>query len=437
MDGTVANIAPWQITVAASTMDRQFPSYVVLGNKLSFQGESLSAKIMPKNRLLPIISAAEAKTPNASAGDALLCKAGTLDPKKVKGKVLVCLRGDNGRVDKGEQAALAGAVGMVLANNELSGNEIIADPHVLPTSQINFTDGVALFSYINSTRSPRAYITPPTTKLPTKPAPFMAAFSSKGPNTITPEILKPDITAPGVSIIAAYTEAQGPTNEGYDNRRVLFNSISGTSMSCPHVSGIVGLLKTLYPNWSVAAIRSAIMTTARVQDNVQEPIINASYSKANPFNYGAGHVQPNRAMDPGLVYDLTVEDYLDFLCVLGYNETQLAQFSEGNYSCSEAISPVNFNYPSITIPRVNGSITVSRTVKNVGSPGTYNVHIQNPIGISISVIPKSLKFDKIGEEKTFKVTLVVEKKTGDYVFGQLTWSDGEHHVRSPIVVKAI
>lgn len=82
----------------------------------------------------------------------MLCKAGTLDHSKVKGKILVCLRGENARVDKGQQAALAGAVGMVLANNELTGNEVIADPHVLPASHINFTDGVAVFTYLNSTK---------------------------------------------------------------------------------------------------------------------------------------------------------------------------------------------------------------------------------------------------------------------------------------------
>ncbi|GMP53249.1 hypothetical protein CsSME_00018766 [Camellia sinensis var. sinensis] len=442
-DGTVLNLAPWQITVGASTMDRQFPSYVVLGNKMRFKGESISSKALLKNKFFPIISAADAKTSNSSAGDALLCKAGTLDPKKAKGKIMVCLRGDNARIDKGQQAALAGAVGMVLANDEFYWNEITADPHVLPASQINSTDGVAIFAYINSTRFPKAYITHPTTELATKPAPFMAAFSSKGPNTITPEILKPDITAPGLSVIAAYTEAQGPTNEDFDERRVLFNLVSGTSMSCPHVSGIVGLLKTLYPKWSPAAIKSAIMTTATTQDNINEPITNTSYKKATPFDYGAGHVQPNRAIDPGLVYDTTVNDYLNFLCALGYNETQIILFSEHNHTCPKPIfSLVNFNYPSITVPKLNCSITVTRTVKNVGSPGTYSARVQNPTGVAITVKPERLKFEKVGEEKTFKVTMKVEeaaaKKARDYyVFGQLTWSDGKHNVRSPIVVKAI
>ncbi|KAL0362542.1 UNVERIFIED_CONTAM: Subtilisin-like protease SBT5.3 [Sesamum calycinum] len=391
--GTVSNVAPWQITVGASTMDRQFPSYVLLGNKMRFRGESLSAKSLPKNKSFPIISAKSAKSANASADEAALCKAGTLDPKKVKGKIL-----------------------------------------------INYTDGLALFSYIKSTRSPVAYITKATTQLGTKPAPFMAAFSSKGPNTITPEILKPDITAPGVSIIAAYTEAQGPTNQDFDKRRVLFNSVSGTSMSCPHVSGVVALLKTLHPNWSPAAIKSAIMTTARTRDNTLKPLTDASYLKATPLNYGGGHVQPNRAMDPGLVYDLAENDYLNFLCALGYNQTQIQLFSEEPYTCPQPIRLIDLNYPSITVPNLSGSVTVTRKVKNVGSPGTYRARVHSPRGISVHVEPDSLTFERAGEEKGFRVTLQVKKPGGavkDYVFGQLTWSDGRHYVRSPIVVKQL
>ncbi|MBA0701336.1 hypothetical protein Goari_022681, partial [Gossypium aridum] len=332
-DGTVSNIAPWQITVGASTMDREFRSVVVLGNNMHYKGQSLSSKVLPDKKFFPLLSAADAKLANASIQNATLCQAGALDPKKVTGKILVCLRGKNARVDKGQQAALAGAVGMILANDFLTGNEIIADAHLLPASHINYTDGLAVFAYINSTKNPMARIMPVTTLIGTKPAPFMAAFSSKGPNTITPEILKPDITAPGVSVIAAYTEAEGPTNEDFDKRRVQFNSVSGTSMSCPHVSGIVGLLKTRYPNWSPAAIKSAIMTSATTLDNANERILNASYIKAGPFSYGSGHIQPNLAMNPGLVYDLSTKDYLNFLCTLGYNDTLISAFSQDNYKC--------------------------------------------------------------------------------------------------------
>lgn len=384
------------------------------------------------------MSAADAKAANASAHDALLCKHGALDRKKAKGKILVCLRGENARVDKGEQAALVGAIGMVLANDQTSGNEVIADPHVLPASHITYSDGIRVFSYVNSTKSPTAYITRTVTKLHTKPAPVMAAFSSRGPNPINPEILKPDITAPGVSIIAAYTEAQGPTNQVFDKRRVKYNAVSGTSMSCPHVSGVVGLLRTLYPHWSPAAIKSAIMTTASMMDNVMEPILNASNIKADPFSYGAGHIHPNLAMDPGLVYDQTIKDYLNFLCSTGYNDTSITLFSVKPYKCPNNFTITNLNYPSISAPNLSRSITVSRTLKNVGPPATYKANVQSPVGITVIVNPSTLTFKRTGQKKTFYLTLKKSKAASkDYVFGQLTWSDGKHNVRSPIVVKAV
>ena len=149
-----------------------------------------------------------------------MCKPKSLDHEKAKGKVVVCLRGETGRMDKGYQAALVGAAGMILCNDKASGNEIIADPHVLPAAQITYTDGLAVFAYINSTEyalppllffffptnfthyfcqflcaakinsHALGYISAPTAKLGTKPAPSIAAFSSRGPNTVTPEILK-------------------------------------------------------------------------------------------------------------------------------------------------------------------------------------------------------------------------------------------------------
>ncbi|PIA43768.1 hypothetical protein AQUCO_01800075v1 [Aquilegia coerulea] len=434
--GTVSNVSPWMFTVGASTIDREFPSDVVLGNNKTFKGQSLSKKVLPDNVQYPLISSVEARAANASTKDAQLCKAGSLDPKKVKGKILVCTRGDNARVDKGLQAELAGAVAMVLSNDVSTGNEIIADAHVLPASHITYTDGLAVFEYINSTKSPVAYVTPTQTQINTKPAPFMASFSSQGPNAITPEILKPDITAPGVSILAAYTQAQGPTNLASDKRRVLFNSISGTSMSCPHMSGVIGLLKTLHPDWSPAAIKSAVMTSAITRDNTRKALLNASFEEATPFSYGAGHVWPNRAADPGLVYDLNTDDYINFFCAIGYNETQIAVFSPQAHKCSDSFSLLNLNYPSITVPNLTGSVTVTRTVKSVGGPGTYHVTVHEPNGISVSVEPKTLKFKKIGEEKTFKVTLTADSPAAsDYTFGKLTWFDGKHHVRSPLVVK--
>lgn len=176
------------------------------------------------------------------------------------------------------------------------------------------------------------------------------------------------------------------------------------------------------------------------RDNNKHPILNASSLKATPFSYGAGHIRPNRAVDPGLVYDMTISDYLEFLCSLGYNEAQISVFSETPYKCSKNISLTDLNYPSITVPKLSSSITITRKLKNVGKAGLYRVRVQNPAGILVTVEPESLKFDRVGEEKVFSITLKLKtNKAADkgYVFGRLIWSDGKHYVRSPIVVKTV
>ncbi|CAN6246775.1 unnamed protein product [Urochloa humidicola] len=438
--GTASNLAPWLFTSGASTMDREFPSYIVF-NHTKAKGQSLSMTMLPE-KPYPLIDSAKAGAANATTKDAQLCTIGALDPKKVKGKIVVCLRGISARVAKGEAVKQAGGVGMVLANDASTGNEIIADAHVLPATQIKYQDGLLLYSYLNSTKNPTGFITKPATVLAAKPAPFMAAFSSQGPNTITPEILKPDITAPGVSVIAAWTRSNSPTDLTFDKRRVAFNSESGTSMSCPHVSGIVGLLRTLHPEWSPAAIKSAIMTTAIEMDNKGELILNASSLPSSPFGYGAGHVSPARAMNPGLVYDLGDADYLDFLCALKYNATVMATFNGAPYTCpGEAPRRVaDLNYPSITVVNVTAAgATARRRVKNVGRPGTYWAFVVEPAGVAVSVTPNVLDFHAKGEEKGFQVSFRVKNAAlaKDYSFGALVWTNGKQFVRSPLVVKAL
>lgn len=179
--------------------------------------------------------------------------------------------------------------------------------------------------------------------------------------------------------------------------------------------------------------------TAITKDNRRYLINTEAFVKANPFNYGSGHVHPNRALDLGLVYDLTVDDYLNYLCSLGYNSSTIAGFNGNTYSCpSKALNFKDFNYPSIAIPNLSGSVTLERTVKNVGTPSTYHARVKAPPGVSVSVKPERLEFKKFGEEKKFEVTMTTKKHQisgGDYGFGTLVWSDGRHFVRSPIAVK--
>lgn len=186
--------------------------------------------------------------------------------------------------------------------------------------------------------------------------------------------------------------------------------------------------------WVPCCLYLAAATTI---DNLGNPILDSSSLPATPFSYGSGHIRPNLAVDPGLVYDITVEDYLLFLCALGYNSRQVAIFYGAPFACP-LIPPrlTDLNYPSINLPQLSAPTIVTRKVKNVGSPGTYTAQVTPPPGVSVNVIPASLVFSTYGQEEAFSITVEVGTgaQAGASVFGSLTWSDGVHDVRSPIVV---
>ncbi|XP_020555093.1 subtilisin-like protease SBT5.4 isoform X2 [Sesamum indicum] len=439
--GTVLNTAPWIITVGASTIDRDITAYVHLQNGVRLKGKGLW-KGVSDGRMYPLVRGEDARTHSASAANASVCEPGSLDPKKVKGKIVLCLSGSLTPMLKGETAARAGAVGMIICNHRTSSDASIHH-HVLHTVHLNYIEALAIYAYMNTTKNPMGLITSTKVELGVKPAPVVADFSSRGPNKNTPEILKPDIIAPGADIMAAFTEAQSPSLLPSDVRRTKYAFMSGTSMACPVAAGVVALLKAIHPHWSPAAIRSALMTTATTLSNTNAPILDGTSSfEGTPFTNGAGLIRPNLAADPGLVYDLSLRDYETFLCAIGYNQTIMKTFTD-NYTCP-LVKPniVNFNYPSITVPAFSAgsSVTVSRLLKNVGSPGTYVAQIHQPLGVLVSVKPNNLQFTKIGEERKFELTFTWAGNATSaphdvYTFGDLIWSDGKHKVRSPIVVR--
>ncbi|XP_057780228.1 subtilisin-like protease SBT3.18 [Salvia miltiorrhiza] len=214
-------------------------------------------------------------------------------------------------------------------------------------------------------------------------------------------------------------------------------------MSCPHVSGVVALLKSTHPHWSPVAIRSALLTTAYNVDIYGDDIaIEASEKSADPFDIGLGHINPLKALDPGLVYDATMTDYVHFLCNMGYSEAQIQAMHICPLliiMCPDKPEPNwNINYPSITVWDLRYATTVKRSVRNVGhsKTGVYYVSVVKPHGLEVVVWPKVLVFSPFKEEITYHVTMSPLKiSQGRYDFGSIMWSDGFHHVRSPLVVQ--
>ncbi|KAF9693968.1 hypothetical protein EKO04_008099 [Ascochyta lentis] len=446
--GTVVNNIPWALTVAASTLDRGFPATAVLGNGQNITGSSLSVNddgSFPAFQELPIILASNAAIANVTnSTDASQCLAGTLSTNKVAGKIVICIRGGNGRLEKGQVVKDAGGLGLILANNDSNGEEMISDPHVIPAINIGARSRAALIEYANTVDA-KAGLDIKGTTFGFR-APEMASFSSRGPNYPAPDLLKPDITGPGVDILAAWPANVSITDLPQDTRRVNFTTLSGTSMSCPHLSGIAALIMARRPGWSPAAVRSALMTTAYTTTKGSDAIMldTADDAPASPFAYGSGHVDAVAALDPGLIYDIKTDDYIDFLCALNPSAEFIHGTSGTNKTCSDdkKYSAYDLNYPSFAAGYDTANSTTQpkivhfrRTVTNVGEPGTYhvNVSLSTPHLVNILVEPRELIFNAANEQRDFTVTATLKgSAAGTTVSGRLVWSDGSHTVGSSL-----
>ncbi|MGH8441841.1 MAG: S8 family peptidase, partial [Nevskiaceae bacterium] len=409
--GTVASPGPWTMTVAASTHDRFFAGSGALGNGFAFGGASLTDGTGSLS-LVYAGSAPAAVDPTPSdptpfATRVTLCFVGHLDPAVVAGKMVLCDRGINARVDKSLAVKQAGGAAMILRN--LSASTLNADLHSVPSLHVDHVAGPVIKAYIDGTPGATASLTKGV--IGTTPAPFIASFSSRGPITAAGgDLLKPDITAPGVDVFAGVSpHAAGGAQFGF---------LSGTSMSSPHIAGLAALMKQRHPSWSPMMIKSAMMTTAKQ--------ILGTGTSANAFAQGAGHVNINAAVDPGLVYDSGFNDWVAMICGVG----QLT-------GCATSTDPSDFNQASIAIGDLAGVQTITRTVKNVGSAGTYSVSVVPPVGITVTVSPASMTIPA-GGSASYSVTFTRTTATlNAYTFGSLTWSDGVHNVKSPLVIRPV
>ncbi|XP_026415680.1 CO(2)-response secreted protease-like [Papaver somniferum] len=443
---TVVNSAPWIMTVAASNIDRAFRSNVVLGNGQIYHGSGINFSNMTRSKTYPIAFAGDVASTMTPLSESSNCYPGSLDLKKAAGKIIVCVNTDPmvSRRIKKLVVESAHAKGIILINEAEKGEPF--DSGVFPFSEMGDVDGAEILKYINTTKYPTVTILPTVEVPKVKPAPVVASFSSRGPGGLTETILKPDVAAPGVAILAAMIP---PTKKGSvppGKRPSKFAIKSGTSMACPHVAGTAAFIKSIHPDWSTSMIKSALMTTAIASNNNGKPLTNSSNAFANPHEMGAGEMSPLRTLNPGLVFETTTKDYLHFLCYYGYKQKIITSVSGTNFTCpSNSIEDFisDINYPSISISQLEGHRTVrtvTRTVTNVGQKNaTYVAKLDSPrSGLIIKVSPEKLVFtDKGSRTASFKVSFYDKGLTKGYKFGSVTWSDQVHFVRVVFAVNVV
>ncbi|KAE8717209.1 subtilisin-like protease SDD1-like [Hibiscus syriacus] len=307
---------------------------------------------------------------------------GTLKDIDVKGKVVLCERGRGiARVAKGQEVKIAGGAAMILMNQQADAFSLSPYIHVLPATHVSYAAGLKIKAYINSTIAPTETIFFRGTVLGDPTAPSVSSFSSRGPSLASPGILKPNIISPGMNMLAAWSF---PLDNNM-NSKSTFKFMSGTSKSCPHLSGIAALLKRSHPNWLPAAIKSAMMTSTDLFNIAGKPIVDETLQPAHVFATGAGHVNPSRADNPGFIYDIQPDDYIPYLCCLGYK------------------------------------LTYTRTVTNVGVANSqHEIKVIAPKGVDVIVEPSTLYFSELNQKATYSITftpLVSTYKTGEYAQG--------------------
>lgn len=419
--GTVAHPGPWLTTVAAGTHNRTGSGSVTLGNGATYYGASVATAVGPA----PLIDSTAAGLPGADPTQVALCYSSAdggnvLDPAKVAGKIVVCDRGVTARVNKSLAVKEAGGVGMILLNT--SNASLNADFHSVPTVHLQVTDRAAVKAYA-ATSGATATINQATIVYNVA-APLTASFSSRGPlQAGGGDLLKPDVIAPGQDILAGVAP---PGNSGR-----LFDLYSGTSMSSPHVAGLAAVLKSAHRDWTPMMIKSALMTTA--YDVLDGPNTNPLVI----FRQGAGHVQPNKAVDPGLVFNSGWNDWLAFICAT--QPQGLDNLCNALWSMGYSKDASDLNVASIAIGDLAGVQTVKRTVMNVGSAAeTYNVAVSGLAGITVSVSPASFTIP-VGGKQDITVTFTrTTAALNAYVGGQITWTgDKGHVVRIPAVIQPV
>lgn len=416
---------PWVTSVAASTLARTFEATATARDAGGAPPATVTARgasVTNALREAPFVDAESVPAAGVPTTASRLCLPGTLDPAKVRGKVVLCRRGVNARIEKSKVVRDAGGVGMVLFNVS-DAQELVTDNHWVPSVHVNRTDGDKLKALIAAATDPRVSITAGRST-PAK-GDVLAAFSSRGPQTAVADIAKPDVTAPGVNILAGNTptpaQADAPQPPGQ-----LFQSISGTSMSAPHVAGAGALLTQLRPTLSPAELKSSLMTTANPNVFREDAV-----TPADPFDTGSGRIEPNKAADPGLVLDIRPAEYRRYL------EAVDPTILPGDL---QPLAPTDINLPNLSVNRFAGTSTTTRTFRSIDSRlSSWRVSVEGATGLSVEASPQIFTISP-GQTQTVTFNLTIgEAAFRTYGFGAVVLTNRQdgRTVRLPISVRPV
>jgi hypothetical protein len=389
---------PWVTTVGASTGPRSFNSTLHLtadgGATLDVSGVTLTNGI---SSATPVVLAA------SLPGEDALCQS-TLAPGTATGKVVLCNRGINGRIDKGRRVLAGGAVGMILTNNSAAVTDLESDNHYLPAIQTQFNSN-AIANFVSGHTNVRATWAQGTAS-PAQPD-VMASFSSRGP---LGDWIKPDVTAPGVQVFAGTTPQPDQTTADNGPPGNLFMAIACTSMSSPHSAGVSALVKASHPTWTPAEIKSALMTSS-----LQSVVKEDGVTPADAFDMGAGSIRADRAVNPTLVFNAT---YADMVA-----------------AGSDTLHRIDLNIPSIDATTMSGSISTSRTAINVsGKNQNLDVNVTQPAGVTITVNDGHAIHVAKGASVTFPVTISAPSVANGQYQGRINLvpRNGSNRVTIPV-----
>ncbi|XP_047340227.1 subtilisin-like protease SBT4.3 [Impatiens glandulifera] len=427
--GSTASIEPWIFTIGASA-DRTINNKFILGNGRTLMSNAVNGFDMSTDKKLVYGRSVSSRCNESFSTQ---CTLDCIDPHLVNGNILVCDIVITTSSDIFVTAQSVGASGVVVREGE---DLIIYGPKIvpMPTAILKNSDFQYVKSYLKSKIVNSARII--KSEIVLNHAPVVPSFSSKGPNTIFPQIFKPDISAPGVNILAANLREKSPS-EYASNSKTFHSSytfMTGTSMACPHVAGAVAYVKSKHLDWSASAIKSSLMTTARN--------MNFHYNIDDELGHGAGYIDPMKAIHPGLVYETSKEDYFKMFCGLGPEGVKLRKIFRRKKKCMKGIetSPKDLNYPAMTSSvHKNSNFTISffRTVTNVGhANSTYNAQVSTGDNmVYINVVPNVLSFVNLKEKKSFLVIVTGNWLNQDHVSCSLIWFDGTHKIELNLAMK--